>query len=60
MCSPVLLAEGEVMSAVDLTLLLRASGTVDGGVRELEVGASGEVKVCVRGGATTPELFPLT
>lgn len=51
---PGLLAEEEVMSLTDFSLLSGGIGQVEDGFR------GSEVKVLGRGGAITPELFPLT
>lgn len=48
-----MLSQEEVMSLVDFMLLLRGRGPV-------EVDAGGSEVVGSGGGATTPELFPLT
>ncbi len=48
------------MSLVDFTLLLRGREAAEVDVGGSEVGGSHDVGVRVRGGATTPELFPLT
>ena len=55
-----MLLEEEVMSLMVSMLLLRGSKPVGVIVGGSEFTGSGDVEVCVRGGTTMPELFPLT